>query len=111
MTTTIQRTDYTKNGYGKKILLDLINSPMEKSRAYYNNMHNYSFIITIVECIKCFLSFYANNMTLLIERSKAERTAGSIADAGYKLATQLSLYLFDCVKSAISQVDSKGDPC
>ena len=43
--------------------------------------------------------------------SKAERTAGSIADAGYELATQLSLYLFDCVKSAISQVDSKEDPC
>ena len=41
-----------------------------------------------------------------MQGSQAERTAWSIADAGYKLATQLSLYLIDCVRSAISQVDS-----
>ena len=45
-----------------------------------------------------------------MQGSQAERTAGSIADAGYKLATQLSLYLFDCVKSAISQVGSEREP-
>ena len=57
MTTTIQRTDYTKNGYGKKILLDLINSPMEKSRAYYNNMHNYSLYNT---CLLMYQMAYNN---------------------------------------------------
>ena len=37
-----QRVDYTKAGYGKAILSDLINSDISKSRSYYNNMHNYS---------------------------------------------------------------------
>ena len=42
MVTSFQRTDYTKAGYGKAILSDLINSDISKSRSYYNNMHNYS---------------------------------------------------------------------
>ena len=59
MATTIQRTDYTKNGYGKKILLDLINSPMEKSRAYYNNI--FRAVNQVLRAIFCiFFIFYIN---------------------------------------------------
>ena len=68
-------------------------------------------IIPLVKNVKRKNFVLHKKQTLPLSGSEAERTAGSIADAGYKLATQLSLYLFDCVKSAISQVDSKEDPC